>query len=83
MGGCLIPEPEETKVVALARKLQAKGVGVRAIAREINQKGYLNRAGQPFLHGSIQQMLRHPLNDPNSAEYKQLIASRSRMDEEE
>ena len=62
VGRKLIENRQEAKVVKLAQKLKAQGLGARAIARELNAKGHLNRAGKPFIHGSVQQMLRHPLN---------------------
>jgi DNA invertase Pin-like site-specific DNA recombinase len=64
---------QEQKVITLAIELQAQGLSLRQIAREINLRGYRTRAGTFFYISQIARMLkRHtPLTTRSSHENPQ------------
>lgn len=51
--------PEEAKVIKLIFELYASGMGVRAVAYELAQKGFLTRLGKEFDKGTIAHILKN------------------------
>lgn len=56
-GDELVVNPDEAKVVELAKSLQSKGYSLRAISDELAAAGAFNRAGRQFNPKSIRSML--------------------------
>lgn len=49
--------PEEQVLLARARRLRAKGLSLRAVARELEEQGFRTRKGRPFAAVQVQRML--------------------------
>lgn len=48
---------EEQKVIAEARRLHGAGQSLRAIARELERRGFVSRAGKAFLAEQVKRLL--------------------------
>ena len=57
-GVALEPCPKERRIVDAVQQAGARGLSRRAIAREVNAAGYVNRAGRPFTHVTIGNILK-------------------------
>jgi site-specific DNA recombinase len=53
----LDPVGDEQKVIAEARRLHAAGQSLRAIARELERRGFVSRAGKAFLAEQVKRLL--------------------------
>lgn len=53
----LVPVESERAVVIEVRRLHARGMSLRAIARTLGDRGVCNRLGRPFAHVQIRRML--------------------------
>jgi len=65
----LTVDPTEQRLIRDAQQLGARGLTQRAIAQALNDRGYTNRAGRPFLHSSIPGLLDAepaPIPDPHA-----------------
>ena len=49
--------PEEQEVIAVARRLHGAGQSLRAIARELERRGFVSRAGKAFLAEQVKRLL--------------------------
>ena len=49
--------PEEQEVIAEARRLHGAGQSLRAIARELERRGFVSRAGKAFLAEQVKRLL--------------------------
>lgn len=49
--------PEEQEVIAEARRLHGAGQSLRAIARELERRGFVSRAGKAFLPEQVKRLL--------------------------
>src|SRR5262249_27382797 len=49
-GDRLVENPEEQKVLGIARKLRDAGQSLRAVARSLNAEGFRSRTGKHFAH---------------------------------
>jgi site-specific DNA recombinase len=49
-------EPEQ-QVIRAARELSATGLSLRAVAAELNRRGYASRSGRPFAAEQVRRML--------------------------
>ena len=56
-GVTLEPCPEERRIVDAVQQAGARGLSQRAIARELNAAGYVNRAGRPFNNVTVGRIL--------------------------
>ncbi len=63
-GYCLAPDgehlaenPDEHKVLGVARSLRGAGLSLRSVARELNAKGFRSRTGKQFAHVQVARML--------------------------
>lgn len=52
----LEPDPHEMKIVDLVHSLRLQDMSYRSIAAELNDLGYVNRAGQPFACMTVQRI---------------------------
>ena len=57
-GVALEPCPKERRIVDAVQRDGARGLSRRAIAREVNAAGHVNRAGRPFTHVTIGNILK-------------------------
>lgn len=53
----LVDHPAEQAVIATVRALRAEGLSLRAIAHELNRRGFTNRAGGRFIFPQVARML--------------------------
>lgn len=53
----LAPIAEEQKVIAEARRLHEAGQSLRAIARELDRRGFVSRSGKTFLAEQVKRLL--------------------------
>lgn len=55
----LVPDRSEQKVVRHMVKLSRRGLSLRAIAADLEERGVVNRTGQPFHPMQVARVLRH------------------------
>ena len=53
----LLSIPDEQEVIAEARRLHGAGQSLRAIARELERRGFVSRAGKVFLAEQVKRLL--------------------------
>jgi DNA invertase Pin-like site-specific DNA recombinase len=56
--GLLEPEPREQAAIALIRELREQGLSLRAIDRELRERGHLSRTGRNWHVQSLANILR-------------------------
>ena len=56
-GRTLYPDDHEQQIVILMQECRAAGYTLRAIADELNRKGFTTRTGQPFRHQNVASAL--------------------------
>ena len=56
-GRTLLPHPEERRVVRAAARLRNQGKSLRVIADTLNRRGYTTRAGSPWRHQYVANVL--------------------------
>lgn len=57
VGGKLVPDEGEQRILALVRELRALGLSLRAIVGELEARGVLSRAGKPYSRHQVWLML--------------------------
>jgi DNA invertase Pin-like site-specific DNA recombinase len=56
--GRLVEVPEEQAIVRRLERLQAQGLGAKAVAARLNRRCVLNpRTGRPWRHGTVRDIL--------------------------
>jgi len=53
----LIPDDYEQSVIAIAKELRADGYSLNEIANQLNERGLVNRSGNPFQKMTVQRVL--------------------------
>lgn len=56
-GSTLEPNPAEQKVIAAIQELQAAGLSLRGIAKELAQRGYATRTGKAFAPVQVSRLI--------------------------
>jgi DNA invertase Pin-like site-specific DNA recombinase len=57
-GKSLIESPEEQRALSLVHSMKNSGHTLRAIAAELNRRGYTAKKGGEWTHGQVQSILR-------------------------
>ena len=56
-GKTLLKDPNEQKVIRLAKRLRKQGKSLRYIAQELSKRGFTSRTGKVFYAQQISRML--------------------------
>jgi len=56
-GGNLLADAQEKAALAEARRLRQEGLSLRAVARELEERGFVSRAGRAFGAGQVERMV--------------------------
>jgi DNA invertase Pin-like site-specific DNA recombinase len=57
-GKTLLPNPVEQEALSLMKQLRDAGQTLRAIATELNSRGIRTKEGKPWIHTSVERILR-------------------------
>lgn len=63
--GVMIPDQEEMKAVNIIKSLHSKGKSLRYIAEVLNNEGYPTKGGAPWIHTSVNGILKNKIYDTN------------------
>ena len=66
--GMLVPNEREQALLATVRDLRSAGLSMRAVAAELELRGWTNRKGNPIAYSQVARMLKRDAKQPPKGE---------------